>query len=542
MKKIITTLFLSIVMTSIYSQTTFTFDGIRYNTTSSSTVEVSGGGTGSVIIPSLVTYNSASYSVTSIKDFAFYSNTGLTSIILPNSITLIDSMAFYGCSGLKSLDIPSSVTHLYISALWSCSGLNSLTVSSNNNYYTCENGVLFDKAKINLLYSIPSITANYIIPSTVTNIGTNAFGGCVGLSSITIPSSVVSIGYCAFSNCTALASITIPTSVSTVGAYAFEGTAWYKNQPDGLIYINKILYIYKGTMPSGTSIVVNNGTTTINNYALSNCSGLISITIPSSVTEIGSSAFSNCTGLTSIAIPSSITSIRSYTFYSCSGLSTITIPSSVTSFGYSAFEGTAWYNNHSNGLIYINNILLGYKGFMPSNTSIVINDGTSSINDIAFQFCTGLISINIPSSVNFIGSNAFYDCSGLTSVIVNSINPPVLGSNSYTFYNVSKTIAVYVPVSGIDLYKNADGWKDFTNILGITTHVNNPVESNYSISINNREIDISNVINKHIMVYDISGRKVFEKSNAENNEKISLDNQGTYIISIENYRKKVIIH
>ena len=83
-----------------------------------------------------------------------------------------------------------------------------------------------------------------------------------------------------------------------------------------------------------------------------------SVVIPPEVTYNGStyrvraiagSAFASCSGLTSISIPNSVTSIGSNAFEGCSGLVSISIPEGLTSIG-GAFDGTAWYNNQSNGL------------------------------------------------------------------------------------------------------------------------------------------------------------------------------------------------
>ena len=179
--------------------------------------------------------------------------------------------------------------------------------------------------------------ASVTIPESVTSIGDLAFGGCTSLTSITIPSSVTSIRGGAFYNCTSLTSITIPSSVTYIGLSAFHDTAWLNSQPDGLVYVNKILCVYKGTMPANTvinniradtvaivdgafyhcrnltSITIPEGVTTIGNYAFSGCTSLTSITIPSSVTHIGMEAFDNCISLTSITV-SRRTTIRSYTF------------------------------------------------------------------------------------------------------------------------------------------------------------------------------------------------------------------------------------
>ena len=143
-------------------------------------------------------------------------------------------------------------------------------------------------------------TVNYNdVEYSVTSIGEYAFSYCI-LPSITLPESVTSIGDYAFYYCSSLTSITIPEGLTSIGRSAFSGAAWYKNQPDGVIYIGKVLNGYKGTMPANTSVEVREGTVSISSAAFSYCSSLTSITIPESVTSIGSSAFSYCSGLTSI--------------------------------------------------------------------------------------------------------------------------------------------------------------------------------------------------------------------------------------------------
>ncbi len=159
--------------------------------------------------------------------------------------------------------------------------------------------------------SLTSVT----IPKSVIKIDKFAFSSCNGLPLITIPNSVTSIGYSAFYNCTGLTSVTISNSVIEIGGSAFYNTPWYTNQPNGVIYINNVLYVYKGTMPENASIDIKEGTVSISNYAFSGRTGLTEVTIPNSVTEIGREAFSGCTGLTEVSIPNSVTKIGYATFF-----------------------------------------------------------------------------------------------------------------------------------------------------------------------------------------------------------------------------------
>ena len=443
-------------------------------------------------------------SVTSIGYQAFYYCTGLASITIPNSVTSIGYQAFTSCTSLASITIPNSVTSIGYQAFNDCRSLASIKVESGNTVYDsrkgcnaiietatntliagCKNttipnsvtsigGLAFNNcdglASITIPNSVTSIgygafaycdsLASITIPEGVTSIGNSAFEGCTSLASVTIPNSVTSIGYGAFAYCDSLASITIPEGVTSIVNGAFSGTAWYDNQPDGLVYAGKVLYSYKGTMPAGTSISVKEGTLSIGEGAFSYFTGLTSVTIPSSVTSIENYAFRGCSGITSIEIPNSVTSIGSYAFHGCTGLTSIEIPNSVTSIGSNAFSGCS-----SLASITIPNSVtsIGVSAFYEctSLASITIGEGVTSIGDCAFYNCTRLASITIPEGVTSIGNSAFYGCTGLTSFeIPNSVTS--IGDNA--FRGCSGLTSIEIPNSVTSIRDNA-----FRGCSGLTS-------------------------------------------------------------------------
>ena len=507
MKKKFLTLFAALCTSlSLWANGT-EINGIYYILSGDSAIVTYGSYSGVITIPSSVTYSGASYrvttvgegafincptltsitignSVTSIGDNAFAECTGLTSIAIPNSVTSIGYSAFYDCTGLTSVTIGSSLTSIEYFTFYGCTSLTKVTWNAKNctNFGTTVGGVY--GVYYSAFYGVASQITSFVLGNSVQSIPDHCCSGMSKLSSITIPSSVTSIGEEAFRNCKGLTSITIPSSVTSIGRYAFAGCTG----------INTI------TIPSSVK--------SIEDYTFSSCTGITSISIPNYVTSIGYNAFEGCTGLKSITIPSSVTSIESYAFDGCTGLTKVVWNakncSSPSSYSYAPFYGVA---SQITSFVFGNSVqsIPAYCcSGMSKLSSITIPSSVTSIGKATFYGCTGFTSITIPSSITSIGEETFRSCSGLTSITCYATTPPTCGSNC--FYNVDKTIPIYVPASSVSLYKAADQWKYFTNILGIGTGVEEIF--NNAASDTRVLIDGKVYIRRGNSLYDANGRKL----------------------------------
>jgi len=188
--------------------------------------------------------------VTSIGCSAFSMSGNTSSISIPSTVTSIGGGAF-AYSGLRSIVIPSSITHIGGGAFFYCEALTSINVDGENENYSSDDGVLFNKNKTTLIQCPGGKKGSYIIPNSVVNINDCAFDWCLKLTEIYIPNTVSKIGKEAFSTCVKLNSISLPNN---------------------LVSIEERTFI--------------------------ECSSLVSIIIPNQVKSIGKFAFSSCKALT----------------------------------------------------------------------------------------------------------------------------------------------------------------------------------------------------------------------------------------------------
>ena len=252
---------------------------------------------------------------------------------------------------------------------------------------------------------------------TVVAIANGTFANAC-IDSIVIPNSILHIGNSAFS-CSNLKKILSSENISYIGKEAFHDTPWFEEQPDGIIYIGKVLYAYKGEMPNDASIIVKDGIVSISAYAFDNeyeeydeydnyiygliPYPLISIILPNTLTTIGDKAFRNCPQL-----------------------STIDIPDSVTYVGGDAFDGTSWYDNQPDGIVRINNVVYKLKGIELTEDILSFDDNVIAISPYAFDdtnICANITELRVSKNIKNIGDSAFSGCNNLTSIVVDTDNP-----------------------------------------------------------------------------------------------------------------------
>lgn len=242
-----------------------------------------------------------------------------------------------------------------------------------------------------------------VIPDTATAIAASAFSGKSNISAVTIPSSVTSIGNNAFSNCTGLTSMTIPGSVSSLGTGIFSGCTRL------------------------SSVTMQAAVSSIPSSTFSGCSALTSVAISSSINSIGSSAFANCKSLSSMAVPAGVTTIGSGAFSGCSGLSGISIPASTSSIATDAFSGCSALTTINvaggNGTYASDGGCLYNASYTKllicpqAKSSIALNSAIKIIGSGAFNGCSRITSLTVPSGATTIESGAFSN-SGITSITI----------------------------------------------------------------------------------------------------------------------------
>ena len=381
--------------------------------------------------------------VIEISTNAFYRNTKITSVVIPEGVTTIKDSAFSYCTALTNVSIPNSVISIgktrageYGSAFSGCDNLNGNTYDNaiylgneNNPYLWCYKAI--DKSIENVqlhentcgimsvaFHSCKSLD-NVIIPDQVIFIGCEAFGSCSNMKNVTMSRNVMTIGSHAFAS-SGITTMELPDTVSEIGSAAFASCKNLKtiNIPQN------VTTIYRRTFANCAieRITIHDKITNIKEYAFSECSNLEEVIFLERKTPLyfDSNVFEYCTSLESIDLLEGMSVGYNSLFYGCTSLKSIVLPRSATKVGYYAFAGCT------------------------SLESVVLPNTVWAIAESAFANCGKLANINIPDSVSSIGSYAFKNCTSLTSVVLsynsnykslNSVFTGCTNLTSVTIYN-----------------------------------------------------------------------------------------------------------
>lgn len=405
---------------------------------------------------SSITYMHISEIATSIGKYAF-SGCNFQSTNIPYNLTAISKGMFKGCSSLYSVFLPSSVTSIGEDAFAECSNLNNFSMTDSHvnsiGARAFENSgiqsiiIPDDVTVINEQTFSGCNNLDFVtLSANLTKIGDKAFYNCSKISEITIPGSVTNIHSAAFVGCSILETVhnnADPVKLAwSTSANAFlpdKGTTcivpsrYYETYTtkfgdlnltfrssliaegscgqnltwmldgDGTMIISGTgpMYDYSSNDQSLAgenadkikTVIIDNGVTSIGQYAFYNCYSMETISLPESVTSIGTYAFAETTNLDSIVLPAGLTTLETYAFYN-SGIRSVNIPSGITTIPERAFS------------------------YCSRLEAIVIPNTVETLETNALSYCSNLKAITIPSSISSWGEYTFYECTGLTSVTV----------------------------------------------------------------------------------------------------------------------------
>ena len=162
--------------------------------------------------------------VVEIAAEAFYKNTRITSVVVPENVRVIGTSAFFRCENLVSITLPSTLEEVKYFAFYNCEKLTGIYISDISKWCSVN---FIDQGSNNPLdyagnlYLNGELVTDLVIPSDVTVIAPSVFGDCTSITSVTIPATVKTIGSSAFSMCTNLKEVKIENGVTTIDKYAF---------------------------------------------------------------------------------------------------------------------------------------------------------------------------------------------------------------------------------------------------------------------------------------------------------------------------------
>lgn len=352
-----------------------------------------------------------------------FNGTQLKSIKLPESVEFIGDNAFRGVP-MTTID----VSHVASIGDYCFTGSSLKSITLSNKLKKMSKAMLAGTmiTEIAIPSSVREIGEEAFsgtklrtvdIPTSVIEIGAKAFYGCQQLGSVNMGNGVKKIGEEAFRGCGILADMTLSNNVEEIGYQAFVGVPWVENieAENGVKYIGKVAYKHV----SGTNLNIKKGIVSLADNFINTEVGISSITLPSTLRILGKECLKNA-AINSIELPESLEKIGSWALADNSKLRRVTIPRNVSFIGRGAFENTQIvriYYNAENAMTEIEDEESGYycSPFPNSVTRAIIGEGVKTIPPSLFDQCENLVRVQMPSTVEHIGRQAF-NCSNLVHI------------------------------------------------------------------------------------------------------------------------------
>ncbi len=351
-------------------------------------------------------------------------------VVLPEGMTRIGSCAFYGFNAVSSIDLPESLTAIGASAF---EGWRALTaIEFPENLASLGAHIFYGSAVAEITFTgdapafasptFNGVTAIATYPASK-NWPADALQDYHG--DITwVSDSALATGKCGVNLAWVLDendTLTI-SGTGDMDHYAYSTVPWadYRTSVKAVVLEEGVTsignYAFNG-MTALTSVSVAATVTSVGEFAFMNCTKLPSVTIPAAVKSIGQYAFACCSDLRSVTLSKGLETIGNSAFYNCSGLQSINLPSTLTSIGSAAFA-------------YCNNL-----------TSLAIPEGITTIEAETFSQCHALTDLELPEGLVTIGDSAFHTTSLTTLVLPDTLET----LDASAFANGSALTAVVIP-------------------------------------------------------------------------------------------------
>lgn len=360
-------------------------------------------------------------------------------LVIPNKIGYqkdsfivegIDSLAFSQCEKLVSVFIPSSVKTISLSAFNGCSSLRRILVNKHNKYFYSDDAGILYSSKLNCLLKAPEMVKPFIsVGSDVDSFAPYAFEKCKTLKEVYLYR-IDFLPKGAFRSCTNLKVVHLPHVLSSIGDQAFYGCS-------KLQQVSRITNLKK-----------------IGNQSFEGCLSLRNIYFADSLLEIGDRAFFSCYNLENVYLSNCLQKLGSAAFANCPSLKSFEIDEANLHFSSDKY-GILY--NKDKTILYSAPNLENIRYTMPQSVAIIddyafygnkikllkLSPNLKRINQSAFQNCSFIPEITLPSSLTTIEQYAFANCDSLKRIVFESSQLNI--SDESVFADGYKSRSVILP-------------------------------------------------------------------------------------------------